>query len=265
QETDEAFYVCDLRELEHKVKLWHRELPRVTPFFAIKVCNDPVILHVLNSLGVNFDCSNKIELKTVLDMGVTADRIVYASTVKSTSHLKYASEHGITLMTFDSAEELAKMDDKNARLLLRIAGSEFGSRLTMNAKFGAHPHEVENLLKKALKLGRNVVGVAFHVGCVYQHPDIFAQTIKHAKEVFDMGAEMGFRMNVLDIGGGFPGGLRKKDMFAKATIRSAIDTHFPPPSGVTIIAEPGQFLVTSAYALVVRVVGKREREINIDG
>ncbi|KAM7305528.1 ornithine decarboxylase-like [Ixodes scapularis] len=154
-------------------------------------------------------------------MGVTPDRIVYANTIKSTSHLKYASEHGVTLMTFDSAEELVKMDDKNA---------------------------------------------SFHVGCAYTHPDIFVHTIDHAKRVFDLGTEMGFRMNVLDIGGGFPGGLRKQDTMAEVcgAIRSAIDKQFPPSSGVKIIAEPGQFFVTAAYSLVVRVVGKRQREISID-
>ncbi|KAG0445555.1 hypothetical protein HPB47_013978 [Ixodes persulcatus] len=47
-------------------------------------------------------------------------------------------------------------------------------------------------------------------------------------------------------------------------IRFAIDRHFPPSSGVKIIAEPGQFFVTAAYSLVVRVVGKRQREISID-
>ncbi|CAN7992474.1 unnamed protein product [Ixodes pacificus] len=280
QETDEAFFICDLRDLEQKMKLWQQELPQVTPYYAVKVCSDPVILHTMNSLGVSFDCSNKRELKTVLDMGVTPDHIVYANTVKSTSHLKYASEHGVTLMTFDSAEELVKMDDKNARLLLRIAASEFGSRYTMNEKFGAYSHEIENILKVALKLGRNVVGVAFHVGCAYHHPDIFVHTIDHAKRVFDLGTEMGFRMNVLDIGGGFPGGVRKQDTLAKAiqmrrfsavyfqvceAIRSTIDKHFPPSSGVKIIAEPGQFFVTAAYSLVVRVVGKRQREISIDG
>ncbi|XP_040061663.3 ornithine decarboxylase-like [Ixodes scapularis] len=267
QETDEAFYICDLRGLEQKMKLWQQELPQVTPYYAVKACRDPVILHSMKSLGVGFDCSNKIELKTVLDMGVTPDRIVYANTIKSTSHLKYASEHGVTLMTFDSAEELVKMDDKNARLLLRIAASEFGSQYTMNEKFGAYSHEIENILKLALELGRNVVGVAFHVGCAYTHPDIFVNTIDHAKRVFDMGTEMGFRMNVLDIGGGFPGGLRKQDTMTEVcgAIRSAIDKQFPPSSGVKIIAEPGQFFVTAAYSLVLRVVGKRQREISIDG
>lgn len=267
QATDEAFFICDLRDLEDKMKLWHRELPRVTPFYAVKVCPDPVILHTINSLGINFDCSNKIELKSVLDMGVAPDRIVYAQTVKSTSHLKYASENEVTLMTFDSVEELEKMDDKNARLLLRIAASEFGSQFTMNEKFGAFPDEVENILNVALKLGRNVVGVAFHVGSAYHHPDIFVQTIEYAKQVFDMGIRMGFQMNMLDIGGGFPGGVRTLGMLTKVfeAIRLTIDKHFPPSSGVKINAEPGQFFVTTAYSLVARVVGKRQREINTDG
>ncbi|CAN7991559.1 unnamed protein product, partial [Ixodes hexagonus] len=262
---DDASFICDLRDLEHKMKLWRREMPRVTPFFAVKSCMDPVVLHAMNFMGASFDCSNKTELKTVLDMGVTPDRIVYANTIKSTSHLKYASVHGITLMTFDSAEELVKMNDENARLLLRVTASEFGTRHTMNEKFGVPSHEVEGLLKVAVQLRRNVVGVAFHVVCAYHYPDIFVKTIDHAKQVFDMGTQMGFQMNVLDIGGGFPGGIRKQDTFAKATIRFTIDAYFPPSSGVNIIAEPGQFFVTSAYNLVVRVVGKRKRDINIDG
>lgn len=51
----------------------------------------------------------------VLDIGVSPDRIVYANTIKSSSHLDFASEHGVTLMTFDCMEELGKISDKNAR------------------------------------------------------------------------------------------------------------------------------------------------------
>lgn len=48
-------------------------------------------------------------------------------------------------------------------------------------------------------------------------------------------------------------------------IRSAIDIHFPPSEGLEIIAEPGQFLVTSAYSLVVKVLHKRKRSAKIGG
>lgn len=267
QVTDDAFYICDVRNLKQKVQLWRQQLPRVAPYYAVKCCTDPVVLRTLNSQGVNFDCSNKGEIQMVFDIGVTPDRIVYANTVKCTSHLRFAEKHGVTLMTFDSAEELSKIKDETARLLLRIVASEYGSHQTMNAKYGSYPHEVEKLMKLAFNKGLNIVGVSFHVGCSFTHPEIFAQTIAEAKAAFDIGARIGFPMNLLDIGGGFPGGVRKLERFKQvcATINSAIDEHFPLSSGVEIIGEPGQFFVTSAYTLVTKVVAKRRKDVNIDG
>ena len=37
------------------------------------------------------------------------DKIVYANLYKQPSHLQYAANNGITLVTFDSAEELIKI------------------------------------------------------------------------------------------------------------------------------------------------------------
>ncbi|KAH7933245.1 hypothetical protein HPB49_010794 [Dermacentor silvarum] len=34
QEYDDAFFICDVRDLLSKVELWKRELPRVSPFYA---------------------------------------------------------------------------------------------------------------------------------------------------------------------------------------------------------------------------------------
>ncbi|KAK8763450.1 hypothetical protein V5799_033936 [Amblyomma americanum] len=78
---------------------------------------------------------------------------------------------------------------------------------------------------------------------------------------------MGIDMSVLDIGGGLPGGLRKRDKFLEVceSIRLGTDVHFPETSGVQLIAEPGQFFVTSAYALVTQVIGKRRRDVLVDG
>lgn len=267
QTTDGAFFVCDVRDLEHKVDLWRQELPGITPFYAVKCSTDPVVLHTLSSRGVNFDCSNMSEIKMVLEMGVSPDRIVYANTIKSSSHLDFASEHGVTLMTFDCMEELGKISDKNARLLLRIASNETGSGITMNNKFGCRLEEAGNLLQIARYMGFNVVGIAFHVGAAYRCPDIFARSIAEARSVFNVGIRIGHPMTVLDIGGGFTGGLRSHDRLLKLceTIRVAVDEYFPASSGVRVIAEPGQFFVTSAYTLATRVVAERRKDIEING
>ncbi|XP_070388116.1 ornithine decarboxylase-like [Dermacentor albipictus] len=267
QKEDDAFFVCDVRDIARKVELWRKHLPRVTPFYAIKTCGDPVIIAVLASLGVNFDCSNTNEMRTILKLGVHPDRIIYAHTMKSTSHMKFAEEHGVTLMTFDCIEELHKVKDKKARLLLRIKSDDKGCQISFNNKFGCYVDDARPILKAAVELNCNVVGVTFHVGSVYENPEIFGRTIERARIVFDIAKDIGRPMTVLDLGGGFPGGLRDNKKFMKACecVLRTIDEHFPESSGVQIIAEPGQFFCTSAYSLVVRVVGKRRSDVIIDG
>ncbi|XP_037509429.1 ornithine decarboxylase [Rhipicephalus sanguineus] len=267
QKEDDAFFVGDVRDIVRKVELWRKCLPRVTPFYAIKTCGDPVIIAVLASLGVNFDCSNTNEMRAILDMGVEPDRIIYAHTMKSTSHMKFAEEHGVTLMTFDCIEELHKVTDKRARLLLRIKADDRGCQISFNRKFGVSVDDARHILETAVALNIKVIGVTFHVGSVYEHPDIFRRTIEMARIVFDIAADIGKPMTVLDLGGGFPGGVRSHHKIIQACeiVQRAIDEHFPVTSGVQIIAEPGQFFCTSAYSLVVRVVGKRRSDVLIDG
>lgn len=267
QVGDDAFFVCDVQDVIRKVELWRQCLPRVTPFYAVKSCGDPVVLTILKSLGVNFDCSNKNEMQTVFNMGVEPERIIYANTVKSTQHIKFAQTHGVTLMTFDCTEELYKVKDKNIRLLLRITSDEDGSSIPFDQKFGCSTSDARHILETARNLGCNVVGVSFHVGVTQRNPEIFARSIERAKAIFDLAAEMGNPLTVLNIGGGFPGGLRSLNKYKQICdcVRHAIDLHFPTASGVRIIAEPGQFFVSSAYGLGVRVIGKRRREVLVDG
>ncbi|XP_049526861.1 ornithine decarboxylase [Dermacentor silvarum] len=267
QVTGDAFFVCDVRDLEYKVNLWRSEMPNVTPFFAVKCCTDLVVLRTLSSLGVNFDCSNKVEIEIVMQLGVSPERIVFANPIKSVEDLDYAKRNNVTLMTFDSTDELDKIRDKNARLLLRIQGNTVGCGITMNNKFGCSLADASKVLRKARCRNLNIAGVSFHIGAAFKHPTVFQRTIEDAKAVFDVGRELGFKMDTLDIGGGFPGGARKLESFVElcCIIRDAIDTNFPPSSCVNIIAEPGQFFVTSAYTLITKVVGIRKNVMTIEG
>ncbi|XP_070388117.1 ornithine decarboxylase-like [Dermacentor albipictus] len=176
---------------------------------------------VLASLGVNFDCSNTNEIRTILEMGVHPDRIIYAHTMKSTSHMKFAEERGITLMTFDCIEELHKVKDKKARLLLRIKTEDEGCKLLFNNKFGCSVDDARHILKSALDLNCNVIGVTFHVGSFHEHPEIFCRAIERARIVFDIAADIGKPMMMLDLGGGFPGALRGDHKFIRPVSASS--------------------------------------------
>lgn len=160
QEEDNAFFICDLRELKNRVDLWRQELPRAVPYFAMKCCTDPVVLRTLALEGVNFDCSNQKEIDVMLSHGVDSSRIIYASTTKETWEVEYAQNLGVHLMTFDCVEELEKISDKNARLLLRFTPQGGTEDKKMGRKFGCHLSDAADILQTATKLGYSVVGVA---------------------------------------------------------------------------------------------------------
>lgn len=45
-------------------------------------------------------------------------------------------------------------------------------------------------------------------------------------------------------------------MQVNVAIMSMVDLYFPPSTGVSIVAEPGSFFVTSAFTLAVNIISK---------
>uniref|UniRef100_A0A3B3BPG3 ornithine decarboxylase n=1 Tax=Oryzias melastigma TaxID=30732 RepID=A0A3B3BPG3_ORYME len=257
----DAFYVCDLGDVLKKHLRWTRGLPRVTPFYAVK-CNDSrAVVMTLASLGTGFDCASKAEIQLVQSLGVHPCRIIYANPCKQVSQMKYASAQGVQMMTFDSEVELMKVAryHDNAKLVLRIATDDSKSTCRLSIKFGAPIKVCRGLLERAKELGLDVIGVSFHVGSGCTDAGTFVKAIADARCVFDMGEELGFQMDLLDIGGGFPGSEDAELSFEEitATINPALDKYFPVDTGVRIIAEPGRFYVASAYTLVVNIIAKK--------
>jgi ornithine decarboxylase len=109
EDREDPFYLVDLGRLVELHQLWSAALPGVHPFYAVKCNNDPVLLQTLAALGCGFDCASKAEIKSVLDLDVCPDRIIYANPCKQASHLKYACKKGVATMTFDNEVELHKV------------------------------------------------------------------------------------------------------------------------------------------------------------
>lgn len=97
----------------------------------------------------------------------------------------------------------------------------------------------------------------------------YSAAIATARNVFDIGAELGHEMRLLDIGGGFTGhfdahGHVQFGDIAR-TLNTAIGEHFPVESGVRVIAEPGRYFAETSAALIVPVYGKRDRWVGNPG
>lgn len=257
----DAFYVADLGDVMRKHLRWLKALPRVTPFYAVK-CNDSrAIVKTLAAIGTGFDCASKTEIQLVQSLGVPPERVIYANPCKQVSQIKYAASSGVQMMTFDSEVELLKVARAHpkAKLVLRIATDDSKAVCRLSVKFGATLKTSRLLLERAKELNINVIGVSFHVGSGCTDAETFVQAVSDARCVFDMGAEIGFSMHLLDIGGGFPGAEDVKLKFEEITsvINPALDRYFPPDSGVRIIAEPGRYYVASAFTLAVNIIAKK--------
>jgi ornithine decarboxylase len=249
---------------------WKAAMPRITPFYAVKCHPEPGVLKLLNALGTGFDCASKGELEMMLKMGVHPSRIIFAHPCKRASDIRFARDHGVQYTTFDTESELHKIAALNPafKCVLRIRADDPDARVPLGLKYGAEVSEGGRLLQTAHALGLQVVGVSFHVGSACQNLSTFTGAIESARGIFDQAEALGYKMELLDIGGGFTGHFDScgNVMFGEIAnaINAAVAEHFPADSGVRIIAEPGRYFAETAATLMTPVYGQRDR-LNEDG
>ncbi|WCJ38878.1 Ornithine decarboxylase [Euphorbia peplus] len=261
QEQLEPFYILDLATVLKLVEKWNQSLPNVTPFYAVKCNPEPALLLALAKLGASFDCASEAEIETVIALGVSSDRIVYANPIKQVFHIKYANKVGVNLTVFDSREEIDKMKKwhPKSELLLRIkVPNDTTSWRSLGTKYGASTDEIIPLLKHARQLDMKVVGVSFHVGSKASEADIYRRAIAVARLAFDVAAQLEMpTMHILNIGGGFKAN-PLFDEIAK-TVNQSLTEFFPNNPSLKVIAEPGRFFVETAFTMATNVIGKRVR------
>ncbi|KAI8807436.1 pyridoxal-dependent decarboxylase [Cladochytrium replicatum] len=260
EDAEDAFFVADVGEIIRQHQSFRKLLPRVEPFYAVKCCPDPMVVKTLVDLGTGFDCASQAEVKLVTDFGVDPARVIYANPCKQLSHVRFASNRGVKMMTFDNEDELLKIKGihPNAEMVLRILTDDSHSLCQFGVKFGAPLERVPHLLQVARDNDIKLVGVSFHVGSGCFNAVSFADAVKNARAAFNMAKEFGFDLTLLDVGGGFPGnnsgGLTFQEI--ASVLGPAIDQYFPSKD-VRVIAEPGRFFVASAFTLAVNVVARR--------
>merc|ERR1719379_3304745 len=255
---DKPVMFVDTKKVKDKFFEWKEHLPRVQPCYAVKCNPTEGILQTLARLedGPGFDCASEAEMRKVLSMGVPPECLVYSNPCKQLSGIAFAREAGVSLMVFDNEAELDKIAKTfpDAKLLIRVRTDDVSSQCPMSNKFGCAVEACPDLLHRAGDVGLTVVGVSFHVGSGCQKPNAFTDAIRRAEDVMAAGVELGFSMQLLDIGGGFPGNDDVDIPFAvmAAEIRSALESL--DSSNVRVIAEPGRFFAQSCATLCSEVI-----------
>jgi ornithine decarboxylase len=270
-QNEQPFYIIDVGEIIKAYDKWIKCFPTIKPYYAVKCNPNPVILHVLSSLGTSFDCASENEIKTIIELTNDPNKIIFANPCKMSSHIKYARANDVDMMTFDCEEELYKIRlyHPYANLVLRLAVDDTNSICKFNSKFGCKLENVENLicLMKLLKL--KLFGFSFHVGSGCKSVDSYYTAIRMCKEAYDIALKNLVVIKIIDIGGGFPGIYNKNSINIEQiaeTINEAQQKFFGKEieeNIIQFIAEPGRYFVEKSHTLVLNVIGKK-REINED-
>jgi ornithine decarboxylase len=238
--------------------------PGVT-MYAVKCNPEPAVLRALWDGGVrHFDCASLPEIALVRSMFPEAG-IHFMHPIKSRPAIAAAyGEHGVRDL-LDSAVELEKIlvetSGESGRpadlgLVVRIALPSLGAVSDLSAKFGA-PHEEAVALLRAARPVAARLGVSFHVGSQCLDPLAWRRALEIAGAII---AEAGVKLDVLDVGGGFPvayPGMVPPPLGAfMAEIEAGVEA-LGLPEDVRLWAEPGRALVASGASVVVQVQGRR--------
>ena len=271
QKLQETFQIMDLGSIKQRIAMWKEHLPDVTMHYAVKANDNSHLLKVVLDEGANFDCASMAEIEHVLSLGAKPQQIIYANTCKAESHIHYAKQVGVRLMTFDSVEEAEKVIKifPEAELVLRIAVEETDAPCPMGRKFGAPLELWDEILDYCQKSKVNLRGVSFHVGSGGCSVDVYKSALAGASTIFDKVEALNMKpLDLLDIGGGFSVSyscnkdwkvINQANTFETAApaIRDLIKTIFPESVGksasLKVIGEPGRLVCQDAVSTVTRI------------
>ncbi len=265
-------FVVDHDELRRNYATFKKYLPRVQAYYAVKANSDPAIVRTFYRAGASFDVASMPEFMVVYEnikdlpdkqrQDWIWDKIIYANPIKANDTLR-ALEPYKPLVTYDNNEELKKIKKfaPHAGVALRLQVPNTGAMVELSSKFGAAPGEAVDLILAADAAGLVVEGLSFHVGSQTTNFQNYVQALHLAANVFKEASERGYtKMNLLDIGGGFPApydATVKPFRDLAKILNRELDRLFPKE--VQILAEPGRFLVATAGTAVAEIIGKAVR------
>ncbi|MGD0251625.1 MAG: type III PLP-dependent enzyme [Verrucomicrobiota bacterium] len=273
EEHGTPLFVVDHEELRRNYAMFKKYLPRVQAYYAVKANPDPAIVKTLFDAGASFDVASMPEfhivheyIKDMPDKERQAwiwDKIIYANPIKANETLQELNPYK-PLVTYDNHEEIRKIKKyaPQAGLALRLKVPNTGAMVELSSKFGASPGEAVDLILAADKVGLTVEGISFHVGSQTTNFKNYVAAINLAANIFKEARDRGYtKMNLLDIGGGFPAPYDdtvKPFRELAGIINRELNRLFP--KNIQILAEPGRFLCATTATAVSKIIGKAVRD-----
>jgi ornithine decarboxylase len=240
---------------------FRRAFPGVEPFYATKCNSHPPVLAVLRAAGCGFEVASIAEVDSLTAIGVRPGELMFSNPVRAREQTRAAYRAGVRHFAADSAGELLRLADEapGSQVTARLATVAEGSVVPSEGKFGTDVAGAVDLLRLARDLSLVPYGVTFHMGSQSLDPSALERPLDECAQVMTVLATSGIRLQMVDIGGGFPAPYEDPVPALGEFGRVAAAGIAALPYPVRVAAEPGRCLVAEAGTFRCRVIGVAQR------
>ncbi|MDB4900735.1 MAG: lysA 1 [Mucilaginibacter sp.] len=272
QQLETPFYYYDLNVLRKTLETCSNAATQYGfhVHYAMKANFNPKVLDMIQSYGFGADCVSGNEVKAAIEHGFGKEKIVFAGVGKSDKEINLALDADIFCFNAESVQELviindlAKAKNKIANIAIRINPNvdahthHFITTGLEENKFGINTWQlpdVADALRKCSNL--QFLGIHFHIGSQITDMEVYKSLCIRINEIQDWFENHGFKVKVLNTGGGLGVDYHNPDTNSIADFESYFKVfkkflNVKPDQEVHF--ELGRALVAQSAALISRVL-----------
>ncbi|MDX1808368.1 MAG: diaminopimelate decarboxylase [Sulfurospirillaceae bacterium] len=240
--------------------------------YAVKANSNLSLLKHLASLGSGCDCVSIGEVNRALIAGIDKYKIIFSGVGKRDEEIKEALNKDILMINLESEEEMLRVEQiakdlgKVSRISIRVNPNidpkthpyistglhenKFGVDLDSAKKMYLYANKSENL---------NPIGIHFHIGSQITQTSPFQEASLIIADLLRSLKAINIDIKFFDIGGGV--GIKYRDE-ETISLYDYAQSIFASLKGmdVTILCEPGRYLVGNCGYLLTKVLYEKKNE-----
>lgn len=258
-------YVYDAEKIQSQYNRLTKAFSKVDKLrinYAMKALSNVAILQLLKEMGAGLDTVSIQEVLLGLHAGYAPDKIFYTPNGVSIEEIEEVNAMGVQI-NIDNLSILEQFGAKhpNVPVCIRInphvmaGGNTNISVGHIDSKFGISIHQLPHLVRIVENTKMNIVGIHMHTGSDILDIEVFL----YAAEILFDAAKNFKNLEFLDFGSGFKVPYKKDDIETDIEeLGKKLSKRFNAfcaeyGKELTLIFEPGKFLVSEAGSFLVKV------------
>jgi len=249
--------------------------------YAVKANSNLSVIAHLARLGAGADCVSIGEVRRALDAGIANYKIIFSGVGKRDDEIREALERDILMLNLESEAEMKRVEmvakelGKEARISIRVNPNidpqthpyistglhenKFGVEIDMAKRMYIYANKSEHL---------NPVGIHFHIGSQLTNLDPIRESAQIVADLVRSLKAIKIDLKFFDVGGGI-GVVYDDEVTISATAYTQAIFEATKGLDMTLLCEPGRYMVANAGAFFTRVLYEKnndgKRFVIVDG